>query len=206
VSMKTKLKSNNERALEQVIAFNRFDKHQITREGPGIWYCGEKGTGIYHFRVIMVPGRIIVTGDIGDMTLCVNHRKPLRWALGCKMRPDQTYYPMSKLSHQCRNELFDADAVEAYLIERIGEERKHGDKTSCSRYVKMLREWRESSYTDQPREAEREWYEICSRHDYDDPPGFRDNDIGTYFRYQALCWFMQHVTPKDERFAEELKH
>ena len=57
-------KSNNEKAIEQVRAFNRFDKHEITREGPGIWYCGEQGTSIYHFRVIMVPGRIIVTGDI----------------------------------------------------------------------------------------------------------------------------------------------
>ena len=68
-----------------------------------MWYCGEQGTGIYHFRVIMVPGRIIVTGDIGDMILKVNHRKPLRWALGSKFKPDNTYYPMSKLSHDCDN-------------------------------------------------------------------------------------------------------
>ena len=197
-------KSNNERALEQIRGFNQFDKHQITREGPGLWFCGEPGTGIYHFRVIMVPGRIIVTGDIGDMILNVNHRKPLRWALGAKFKPEDTYYPMSKLSHQCDKRGFEPDQVEPYLVERINEERKHGDRTTCSQYIKMLREWRDFPSTDQPREAELEWHEICSRHEYDDPPGFRDHDIGTYFRYQALCWFMQHVTSKDPRFAEEL--
>ena len=203
---KARPKTNNEKALEQVVGFQTFDKHQITREGPGLWFCGEKGTGIYHFRVIMVPGTIIVTGDIGDMVLNVNHRKPLRWALGCKMKPDQPYYPMSKLSLQNQNEVFDADAVEAYLVERIGEERRDGDKTSAAQYIKMLRVWREFPSKDHPREAEREWHEICSSHDYDDPPSFRDHDVNTYYRYQALCWFMQHVTSKDPRFAEELKH
>jgi len=202
----TQPKTNNEKALDQIRATHQFDKHQITREGPGLWFCGEPGTGIYHFRVIMVPGRIIVTGDIGDMVLNINHRKPLRWALGSKFKPENPYYPMSKLSHQCDNRVFESDEVEAYLIERINEERKHGDKTSTTRYIKMLREWREFPYTDQPREAEREWYELCDRYDYNEPPSFRDHTIGTYFRYQALCWFMQHVNPTDARFREELKN
>jgi len=201
----TRTKTNNDRALEQIRAFNRFDKHQITREGPGLWYCGESGTSIYHFRVIMVPGRIIVTGDIGDMILNVYHRKPLRWALGCKMKPDNTYYPMSKLSHDCDNREFKPEEATEWLEDCIREQRRCGDRESVSRYIKMLRDWRDCYFTDEPRRAEHRWYEIMADHDYDEPPGFRDHDIGTYFRYQALCWFMQHVTSKDPRFAEELK-
>lgn len=201
----TRTKTNNERALEQIRAFKYFDEHQITREGPGLWYCGKPGTGIQHFRVIMVPGRIIVTGDLGDMILCVNHRKPLRWARGARFKPDQTYYPMSKLSHHCRNKEFKVEEATEWLEDQVREYRRHGDRTQVGYYIKILREWKECTVLDHPREAEREWYEILYRHDYDEPPGFSDHDIGTYYRYQALCWFMTHVDPNDPRFEEELK-
>lgn len=196
-------KSNNEKALDQVRHFQRFDKHRITKEGPGIWYCGEPGTGVYHFRVIMVPGRIIVTGDIGDLILHVNHAKPLRWALGCKMRPEDTYYPLSKLSHDVGRKEFQPDEAEAWLCEQISEQRKWGEKAGVQKYIKMLREWRSCYYRDELDRAEVRWYEILSEHG-EEPVGFRDYEFGVYFRYQALCWFMQHVTSKDDRFKTEL--
>lgn len=201
--MKKTRKSNNEKALEQVKAFQRFDKHQITREGHGVWYCGEPGTGVYHFRVIMVPGRIIVTGDIGNLILHVNHAKPLRWALGCRMRPDQTYYPLSKLAPEYRESEFMPDDAEDWLAEQISEQRKWGEKAQVKKFIKMLREWREYPFRDELDRAEQAWYELLNDND-EEPVGFRDYEFGVYFRYQALCWFMQHVTSKDDRFREEL--
>ena len=197
--------SNCQSAYEQARSHKWFDKHRIIREGPGLWYCGEKGTGCRHFRVIMVPGKIILTGDLGDMILNVNHRKPLRWALGSKFNPTQPYYPLSKLSQECRNQEFIVEDAIDWLKDQIREYRKWGDKEQVQLYIKMLREYRSFHCLDHPREAEREWYEVLYRNNYDEPPGFRDHDIGTYFRYQALCWFMSHVNPNDERFCEELK-
>lgn len=196
-------KSNNEKALEQVRHFQRFDKHEITREGPGIWYCGEKGTGIYHFRVIMVPWRIIVTGDIGDLILHVNHAKPLRWALGCKMKPESTYYPLSKVAPEFRQSEFQPEEAEDWLMERISESRKYDDKEQAKRYIKMARQWKDCYFRDEPSRAEQYWHEMLYEHG-EDPVGFRDYEFGVYYRYQALCWFMQHVTSKDDRFEEEL--
>lgn len=201
--MKKTRKSNNERALEQVRSFQRFDKHVITREGPGIWYCGEPGTGIYHFRVIMVPGRIIITGDIGDLILRVNHDKPLRWALGCKMKPESTYYPLSKVAPEFRENEFQPDAATDWLREQINEYRSHGDRESVALYVAMAKQWRDCSFKDELDRAEHYWFELLDEHG-EEPVGFRDYGIGVYFRYQALCWFMQHVSAKDDRFKDEL--
>lgn len=202
--MKKTRKSNNEKALEQVRHFQRFDKHVITREGHGVWYCGEPGTGIYHFRVIMVPGRIIVTGDIGDMILHVNHAKPLRWALGCKMTPEGTYYPLSKLAPEFRESEFQPDDATEWLNDQISEHRRWGDRETVRKLIKMAKAWKGCYYKDELDRAEHFWHEMLYEHG-EEPIGFRDYEFGIYFRYQALCWFMQHVNPKDDRFKAELR-
>jgi hypothetical protein len=204
MSQPTRPKSTNESALEEIRRNHYFDEHQITREHYGQWYCGKPGTGIFHFRVVMVPGSIILTGDLGEMILNVYSHRPLRWARGARFRPTEPYYPMSKLSHSCRAEEFLPDEATAYLMERIQEARVDGDRKQVKRYIKMTRAWKEVDKFDH-REAEREWYQLCYDHGYDDPPGFRDHTINAYFRFQALCWFMSHVNPEDSRFKEELK-
>ncbi|MGD9730141.1 MAG: hypothetical protein AB7L09_02970 [Nitrospira sp.] len=201
--MKKHTKSNAELALEHVRKFQRFDRHEIVREGPGIWFCADQHTSMYHFRVIMVPGRIIVTGDIGDLVLHVNDRKPLRWALGCRMKPGETYYPLSKLSPDMGRKLFQPDSAEEWLVEQLTASRNDGDKPQVQKYIKMIREWRECHFRDELDRAEQYWFELLDENG-EEPISFREYEFGVFFRYEALCWFMQHVNPQDDRFREEL--
>lgn len=199
------MRGNNEIALRQIRDSGWFDKHQITREGLGVWYCGERGTWCRHFRIIMVPGVIILTGDLGDMILRVYSAKPLRWALGSKFRPEYPYYPMSKLSQHSLNKEFKVDDATDYLKEQIKSARADGCRDVARRYIKALRRWKDFVYLDHPDRAKHEFYEILYEAGDDEPPDCMDHTLGTYYRYQALCWFMQHVDPNDDRFKEELK-
>lgn len=151
-----------------------------------------------------MPGTIAVVGDLGDMVLRVNHSRPLRWALGSRFRPEEPYYPMTKLSRFTKNEMFMVEDATDYLAERIQEARRDGSREWAKSYISAMREWKSYPFLDQPREAEHKWGDLMYELGDDDPPSCRDHTTGTYFRYQALCWFMQHVNPDDPRFAEEL--
>ncbi len=200
------IKTTGERVLDQIKANHDFDKHTITRENHGQWYCSVPGQGgIESFRVVMVPYSIIVTGDLGDLILSVNHNKPLRWALGANFRPDNLYYPFTKLAVLCRQESFQPGQATAWLFDQIREERKWGTRKEVKRAVKMLREWKDVC-PDEDHYAEQAWYELCHEFEIDEPPSFREYSWRTHYVMQALCWFMQHVNPDDNRFSAELVH
>lgn len=46
-----------------------FADHVIARETGWTWRCRKPGTGIYAYRVTWCPGNLMVTGDIGDVTV-----------------------------------------------------------------------------------------------------------------------------------------
>lgn len=62
--------------IEQIheLAARAFADHVVTQNvGQGLyrhWRCARPGTGMYAFNVITEPGRVIVTGDIGELILC----------------------------------------------------------------------------------------------------------------------------------------
>jgi hypothetical protein len=201
------IKTTSERVFDQIKAKRDFDKHQITRENHGQWYCSVPGQGgIESFRVVMVPYSIIVTGDLGEIILSVNHNKPLRWALGANFRPDNLYYPFTKLAQLCRQETFKPKQATAWLFDEIKEARKEGySKKTIKKRIKMAREWKDTC-PDEDHYSEQAWYDLCHEFDIDDPPGFREYSWRTHYVMQALCWFMQHVGASDPRFAEELEH
>jgi hypothetical protein len=202
------VKTTGERVLDQIQRNHDFDKHQITREHHGQWYCSVPGQGgIEAFRVVMVPYSIIVTGDLGDIILSINHNKPLRWARGSNFRPDNLYYPFTKLALICRrDERFQHEQATAWLNSEIREARNGAyTKKEIKKKISMARRWKETCPDELPWQ-EQAWYELCHEFDIDDPPGFQDHSWRTYYVMQALCWFMQHVNPEDSRFAEELKH
>jgi hypothetical protein len=82
---------------EQVAAqaATAFAGHDVLREGPTIWRCSAPGTVIYNFRVLLVPGTIVVTGDIGHMILRVEDHDPSTWAL-CAFK-EEIDYGLSKV-------------------------------------------------------------------------------------------------------------
>ena len=203
------VKTTEERVWERIQKGRDFDRHQITREHHGQWYCSipEEG-GLESFRVVMVPYSIIVTGDLGDLVLSVNHAQPLRWARGSNFRPDNLYYPLTKVARICRQDQhFQPEQATAWLNDEIREARRDigPTKKEIKRKISMARRWKETC-PDEAHWAEQAWYELCHEFDIDDPPGFEAYSWRTYYVMQALCWFMQHVNPEDPRFTEELKH
>ena len=197
-------KTQYEVAFDRIKKGRWFDHHQITREHHGQWYCAKEGTMMSSFRVVMVPGSIIITGDLGELIFNPYHAKPLRWAYGDTFRPEAPYYPMTKVAPAYRDETFQPEAVTAWLRAQIKEARANGERAEAKRYIKMARKW----LNDRPPEdhwAEQWWYELCHEFDEDDPAGFREHSLRTWYLFHAMCWFMSHVNPDDPRFSEELK-
>jgi hypothetical protein len=55
------------------MAAESFKDHVITPEGEGRWRCKRPGTGMYSFRVVTLPGAVVVYGDVGDALLKVSY-------------------------------------------------------------------------------------------------------------------------------------
>jgi hypothetical protein len=66
----------NKKAIEQ------FKDHEVTKVGANTWRCGKPDTSLSSFYVISVPGRLIMYGDIGDLSLALNS-EGLKWLLNC---------------------------------------------------------------------------------------------------------------------------
>ncbi|KKL79323.1 hypothetical protein LCGC14_2016010 [marine sediment metagenome] len=47
-----------------------------------MWYCGEKGTRMYSFRVIAGPGMLLVYGDVGNFMLQAHDHDLIPWIRG----------------------------------------------------------------------------------------------------------------------------
>lgn len=58
-----------------------FAGHVIKKESESIYYCGKPGTGIMSFRVVFLPGAILIYGDIGELIL-TQHNLDLPWLCG----------------------------------------------------------------------------------------------------------------------------
>jgi hypothetical protein len=179
-----------------------FDRHEITRERFGLWYCGARDTCNMSFRVVVAPGLLMLYGDAGEIIFLPNDRNSLHWASGDTFRAEYPYYPMTKLSPQMRAQEFIPEDATRWVNEWIREARKQGDKEDARRYIKMAREWKDNLHGSDS-EAETAWYALCQDHDVDDPPSCRDFPSRIYVCFQAMCWFMSHVSESDPRFAEE---
>jgi hypothetical protein len=63
------------------LAESAFEDHVLLPEGEGRWFCGRPGTGMYHFRIVMSPGCILLYGDIGEAVFRCHERDALAWLL-----------------------------------------------------------------------------------------------------------------------------
>lgn len=96
------------------LAADAFKDHQLKPEGDRRWTCKRPGTGMYTFRVILAPGTVIITGDIGDAILHrISYTDPLEllgWLRG--MTDGYPDYTLSKLVHpEAYQQFFEGDAV-----------------------------------------------------------------------------------------------
>lgn len=195
---------NADRIYKETCDRKTFDRHEITRERFGVWYCGQKNTGNLSFRVVTATGMLMLYGDLGEIIFLPNDRHALRWAYGDTFRAEFPYYPMTKLSPQMREKEFLPEDATSWINDQIRQYRKDGDPETVKDYIKMAREWKNHLHASDV-EAEASWYALCSDHQIDDPPTCRDFPPRTYLCFQAMCWFMSHVSEADPRFSEELK-
>ncbi len=177
----------------QEYARKDFETHTITRVRFGVWRCATPGTLINHFYVTFSPGALMVHGDIGEIMFVPRKPSALRWAKGV-FRPDYIEYPFQKLSRQIKADEYSKEVACENAEYLIGEEEDPKIK------AEMKEVW---DFTDPENSSD--YYEFIGQFcdDYDGLAA-RAWTFRTLLVYQALCWFMQHVSSKDERFKEEL--
>lgn len=195
--------STYKRILAQIKRNKRFDEFLIKKVGPSTWFCHKPGDGsMGSFFVSTQPGAILMWGDMGEAIYTIYGGSSIAWGKR-NFRPDDTYYPFTKLSPQLREQVFSTEEATAYLVERVEEAKTspvHDDE-DLDRAEKMLKEWRDVCGND-PHEDENAWWTLW--YDFDDPdaPDMREFTPRVWWTFFCLCWFFSHVSADDERFKE----
>jgi len=73
-------KQDRMRTIDE-LAKEAFKDHVLREEGEGRWFCGRPGTGMYHFRLIVAPGCVLLYGDIGEAVFLCAEPDALNWLL-----------------------------------------------------------------------------------------------------------------------------
>lgn len=181
-----------------------FDQHVITREREGVWHCGIPHDSNMSFRVVSTPGAIIIYGDLGELIFLPNTRNALWWAYKTKWDPENPYYPLTKISPQLRDKIFVVEEIDAHIEERLKDSYEAEDKDEEYRWLRIREKWDDFPDRDNQTYAEQYWYQLCNEENEDDPIDGMNWTSRVLWIYQAMCWFMSHVDPRDERFRAEL--
>lgn len=195
--------STYERILAQIQRNRTFDKHVIKKVGPTTWFCHRPGHGsMGSWFVSCQPGAILMWGDMGESIYTIYGGSSIVWGKR-NFHPDNTYYPLTKLSTQLRDERFSSEAATAYLEERVEEARTSGvlDAADLERARAMLARWKDRCGGEY-YEDEAEWWKLWSDFDDPDAPNMREFVPRVWWTFFCLCWFFSHVSADDERFKE----
>lgn len=98
-------------------------KKELSTEDFNIWLCRNPDNSFYWYRVICVPGCVIVQGDVGNKIFSVYDRDVVAWLKGAVNSPD---YLMSKCEDKHRE--FIPGAAEALLKELEADDKEQVDK------------------------------------------------------------------------------
>lgn len=202
-------------------AAQHFSEHVITKEATGRWFCGKPGTGIYSFRVLCVPGAVIVYGDIGELILRPYASPPdeLAWLRGAAKNAKYPEYCLGKCPPAHKQEEFlSGDAVK-YLRNMVDEAHSWYDTcqerpdeilplslvgpeyvAEVARTAKEIAErWESNRGYMRPALA---WsdavYSVTCDPEMDHCLDFSAEML---FCFNALCWFVEHL-PETEKSPE----
>jgi hypothetical protein len=108
------------RKNQRVLTLSRevFTHHVLTTEGLHRWRCGRPGDSMYSFRVIALPGVVIIYGDLGERIYRHAGHNSLEWLRGAVQSPE---YLLGKASPQFKLELEDEDDLRAEIAQWVGE-------------------------------------------------------------------------------------
>lgn len=170
-------------------ARERLSGHVLTTEGPRQWVCrrppGDAAggwSGRYWFRVAMLPGAILLYGDIGELLLRMQESDPLDWLRGAVKDPD---YLLGKASAPRERVFLQQEAVAA--IEELGKE-------NPAARMRVLRDWHPShhveSATQHEQDFRRAWYFSTGDIETPDCTTWSSQRI---FQAEALRWLIEAV-------------
>jgi len=193
-----------DRILKYIQTDRYFDGHVIEKIGPVTWFCHRPKHGsTSSFYISTQPGAIIMWGDMGEAIYTIYGKaNAFHWGRR-NFRPNDTYYPFTKLSSQMRDKVFSTEDATDFLKERYEECKTSSvhDDEDAERAKKMLDAWEEQS-GNEPHEDEAVWWSIHHEFDDSDAADMRDWTERTYWCFSCLCWFFTHVSADDERFKE----
>jgi hypothetical protein len=195
--------STYDRILAQIKRNRQFDEHVIKKVGPTTWFCHRPGHGsMGSFFVSTQHGAILMWGDMGETIYMIYGGSSIVWGKR-NFHPDNTYYPLTKLSPAHRIEQFSTEAATDYLKERVEEAKTSTvlDEKALDRAEEMLSEWKDRCGNEY-YEDEGEWWRLWSEFDDPDAPNMREFVPRVWWTFFCLCWFFSHVSADDERFKE----
>lgn len=112
----------DDQRIEEIrtLAESAFKYHELTLEfGVGLfrhWRCAEPGTVVYAFNITTFPGRIVVTGDIGDL-IVERVRDMIPW---CRGSIDSISYFAEKVPHSIVKRVYDPDSACEWVEDELG--------------------------------------------------------------------------------------
>lgn len=108
------------RELVKELAEKDFANHVITKVADERWLCRNPGSSSYWFFVIVVPGTVIIYGDVGECILQMYERSTLATLAWIRGSCDSWDYVLGKM-HRPPKTFFPGDAI-AYLEDMVKNE------------------------------------------------------------------------------------
>ena len=109
---------------------NRYFKDhlivELSRDGEfGSWRCSKNGSCHFSFTITVIPGSLILTGDLGNLIVTRHGTQMIPW---CRGSVDSTSYFAEKTGDEFTTLEFSFDTYRAWLKERVAE---HTTKHYC---------------------------------------------------------------------------
>jgi len=208
----TDTKERHRRVIKAMADANYKD-HVITAESENIFYCAKPGTGFYSFRVVFLPGGVILLyGDIGQLMLqpgagfewlksAVKHNRVSDYVLE-KTKPCIDWRTKMFLTGDAAAELREMHDgiphVDAKGINFVEQAKEEGEPTNDDDWelkpnpelaLKIAGEWLSYDETGQDADAwGRAYYYATGDCEY---PDCRDYSTDVLYCYHALSWFVR---------------
>jgi hypothetical protein len=99
-----------------------FKNHSIvelSRDGGfGSWMCSKNGSSNFSFTVTVIPGSLILTGDLGNLIVTRHGTQMIPW---CRDAVDSTMYFSQKTGRQSTTREFSIDKYREWLLQQVAE-------------------------------------------------------------------------------------
>jgi len=99
-----------------------FKNHSIVElsrdRGFGSWHCSNNGSSHLSFTITVIPGSLILTGDIGNLIVTRHNTQMIPW---CRGAVDSTLYFAQKTEHEFTTREFSIEKYREWLVEQVAE-------------------------------------------------------------------------------------